>query len=68
MTADRSGATELEGVVAQAALVEYQPGAVVSPVTAFAFDAGEGLAEPAGRRIERVPSVQRTYSVVEYVS
>jgi quercetin dioxygenase-like cupin family protein len=45
---------ELEGVVALTALVDYQPGAVVSrtlvkksagTVTAFAFDAGEGLSE-----------------------
>ena len=54
MTADRNAATDLAGVVAQVALVEYQPGAVVSrtlvkktagTVTAFAFDAGEGLSE-----------------------
>ena len=54
MTADRQAATDLPGVVAQSALVEYQPGAVVSrtlvkkaagTVTAFAFDAGEGLSE-----------------------
>ena len=54
MTADRHTATELEGVVTVAAIVEYQPGAVVSrtllkkeagTVTAFAFDAGEGLSE-----------------------
>jgi quercetin dioxygenase-like cupin family protein len=54
MTADRTSATDLSGVVAQSALVEYQPGAVVSrtlvkkaagTVTAFAFDAGEGLSE-----------------------
>src|ERR1700675_3749546 len=54
MTADRNAATDLAGVVAQSALVEYQPGAVVSrtlvkkeagTVTAFAFDAGEGLSE-----------------------
>ena len=52
--AERNAGTELEGVVAQSALVEYQPGAVVSrtlikktagSVTAFAFDAGEGLSE-----------------------
>ncbi|MFA6168580.1 MAG: cupin domain-containing protein [Gemmatimonadaceae bacterium] len=45
---------ELEGATALAALVEYQPGAVVSrtivkkkagTVTAFAFDEGEGLSE-----------------------
>jgi quercetin dioxygenase-like cupin family protein len=54
MTADRAAASELEGVVALSALVEYQPGAVVSrtlvkkaagTVTAFAFAAGEGLSE-----------------------
>ena len=54
MTADRSPATELEGVIALSALVQYQAGAVVSrtllkkdagTVTAFAFDAGEGLSE-----------------------
>ena len=53
MTTDRA-TTELAGVVAQSALVEYQPGAVVSrtlvkksagTVTAFAFDSGEGLSE-----------------------
>jgi quercetin dioxygenase-like cupin family protein len=46
--------TELEGVIALTALVQYQPGAVVSrtlvkkdtgTITAFAFDAGEGLSE-----------------------
>ena len=46
--------TELDGVIALTSLVEYQPGAVVSrtlvkkdtgTVTAFAFDAGEGLSE-----------------------
>jgi quercetin dioxygenase-like cupin family protein len=45
---------ELEGVLALGALVDYQPGAVVSrtlvkkekgTVTAFAFDAGESLSE-----------------------
>lgn len=54
MTTDRDARTELQGVVAQSALVEYQPGAVVSrtlvkkpagTVTAFAFAAGEGLSE-----------------------
>jgi quercetin dioxygenase-like cupin family protein len=54
MTADRTVTTELDGVIALSALVEYQPGAVVSrtvvkktagTVTAFAFDAGEGLSE-----------------------
>jgi quercetin dioxygenase-like cupin family protein len=49
-----STAAELEGVVALTALVDYQPGSVVSrtlvkketgTVTAFAFDAGEGLSE-----------------------
>jgi quercetin dioxygenase-like cupin family protein len=46
--------SELEGVIAQVGLVEYQSGSVVSrtlvkkpagTVTAFAFDAGEGLSE-----------------------
>ena len=45
---------DLAGVVAQASLIDYQKGAVVSrtllkqpggTVTAFAFDAGEGLSE-----------------------
>jgi quercetin dioxygenase-like cupin family protein len=54
MTIDGTPAGELEGVIAQSALVEYQPGAVVSrtlvkkptgSVTAFAFAAGEGLSE-----------------------
>jgi quercetin dioxygenase-like cupin family protein len=45
---------ELEGATALVALVDYQPGAVVSrtivkkkagTVTAFAFDEGEGLSE-----------------------
>jgi quercetin dioxygenase-like cupin family protein len=54
MTADRSAGQELEGVIALTALVQYQAGAVVSrtlvkkdtgTVTAFAFDAGEGLSE-----------------------
>lgn len=54
MTADRTSTTELDGVLALSALVEYQPSAVVSrtlvkkaagTVTAFAFDAGEGLSE-----------------------
>jgi quercetin dioxygenase-like cupin family protein len=45
---------ELGGVMALTTLVDYQPGAVVSrtlvkketgTVTAFAFDAGEGLSE-----------------------
>ncbi|MBI1736298.1 MAG: cupin domain-containing protein [Candidatus Rokubacteria bacterium] len=53
MTADRQS-TELEGVVALAALAEYQTGAIVSrtlvkketgTVTAFAFDVGEALSE-----------------------
>ena len=47
-------ARDLEGVIALTALVQYQPGAVVSrtlvkkdtgTITAFAFDAGEGLSE-----------------------
>jgi quercetin dioxygenase-like cupin family protein len=50
MTSDR----EVEGVMAQGALVQYQPGAVVSrtilktgggSVTAFAFDGGQELSE-----------------------
>jgi quercetin dioxygenase-like cupin family protein len=54
MTADRIAPTELEGVIALSALVDYQAGAVVSrtlvkketgTVTAFAFDVGEGLSE-----------------------
>lgn len=54
MSSDRGGAPELEGVVPFSDLVQYQPGAVVSrtlvkkpagSVTAFAFDAGEGLSE-----------------------
>lgn len=54
MSTDRSSPPELEEVVALADLVQYQPGAVVSrtlvkkpagSVTAFAFDAGEGLSE-----------------------
>ena len=54
MTADRNAPTELEGVIALSALLDYQAGAVVSrtlvkkeagTVTAFAFDVGEGLSE-----------------------
>jgi len=54
VSADPRKSGELEGVVAQVGLVEYQPGSVVSrtlvkkstgTVTAFAFDAGEGLSE-----------------------
>jgi quercetin dioxygenase-like cupin family protein len=54
MSTDPRSAGELDGVIAQAALVEYQPGSVVSrtlikkasgTITAFAFDAGEGLSE-----------------------
>lgn len=46
--------TELQGVIAWSALLDYQAGAVVSrtllkketgTVTAFAFDVGEGLSE-----------------------
>ncbi len=53
-TTKPSGTSELGGVIAQGRLVEYQPGSVVSrtlvkkpagTVTAFAFDAGEGLSE-----------------------
>jgi quercetin dioxygenase-like cupin family protein len=54
MTADPRDTTELRGVIPQRDLVAYQPDAVVSrtlikkpagTVTAFAFDAGEGLSE-----------------------
>jgi quercetin dioxygenase-like cupin family protein len=54
MPADQNDMSELGTVVAQSALVQYQSGAVVSrtlikksagTVTAFAFDAGEGLSE-----------------------
>ncbi len=50
MTSDR----DIEGVIAQSALVQYQPAAVVSrtvlktgggSVTAFAFDGGQELSE-----------------------
>jgi hypothetical protein len=52
LTTEPSSTSELGGVIAQGRLVEYQPGSVVSrtlirkpagTVTAFAFDAGEGL-------------------------
>jgi hypothetical protein len=52
MPSETSTGTEWWGAVAQADLVRYQPGAVVSrslvkkatgTVTAFAFDAGEGI-------------------------
>jgi quercetin dioxygenase-like cupin family protein len=54
MTAGSDGSAELAGVASQSDLVQYQEGAVVSrtllkspggTVTAFAFDAGEGLSE-----------------------
>ena len=54
MTADPKQAGKLEGVISQLALVEYHPDSVVSrtlikksagTITAFAFDAGEGLSE-----------------------
>jgi quercetin dioxygenase-like cupin family protein len=54
MAADANMANEWSGPMAQADLVQYQAGAVVSrtlvkkptgTVTAFAFDAGEGLSE-----------------------
>jgi quercetin dioxygenase-like cupin family protein len=54
VTTEPSGTSELREVIAQGRLVEYQPGSVVSrtlikkpagTVTAFAFDAGEGLSE-----------------------
>lgn len=54
MTAGPDGPPELTGIASQADVVAYQAGAVVSrtlvkspggTVTAFAFDAGEGLSE-----------------------
>jgi quercetin dioxygenase-like cupin family protein len=54
MSQDQEGAAGFEGVVLASSLVTYQPGAVVSrtlvrkpagTITAFAFDAGEGLSE-----------------------
>lgn len=54
MSTDQKGAPPLEGAVLASDLVALQPGAVVSrtiikkpsgTVTAFAFDAGEGLSE-----------------------
>jgi quercetin dioxygenase-like cupin family protein len=54
MSQDQPVGPELEGAVSASALVTYQPGTVVSrtlvrkpagTVTAFAFDAGEGLSE-----------------------
>ena len=54
MAEDSGVPAEPTGVVSQSDLVQYQPGAVVSrtlvkkaagTVTAFAFDAGEGLSE-----------------------
>jgi len=54
MSSDASTPNDLSGATAQSDLVQYQPGAVVSrtlvkkptgTVTAFAFDAGEGLSE-----------------------
>jgi hypothetical protein len=54
MPSETSTGNEWSGAVAQADLVQYQPGAVVSrtlvkkptgTVTAFAFDASEGLSE-----------------------
>jgi quercetin dioxygenase-like cupin family protein len=54
MSQDRTDASGREGVVSASALVTYQVGTVVSrtlvrkpagTVTAFAFDAGEGLSE-----------------------
>lgn len=56
MSRDPAASPELSGVVVAADLVAIQPGAVVSrtlvkkptgTVTAFAFDAGEGLSEHA---------------------
>ena len=54
MPSDRGTESELAGAITQSDLVQYQAGAVVSralikkptgTVTAFAFDAGEGLSE-----------------------
>lgn len=54
MTAGSGGPEDLAGAVSQSEMVQYQTGAVVSrtllkspggTVTAFAFDAGEGLSE-----------------------
>jgi quercetin dioxygenase-like cupin family protein len=54
MPADRTTSNDLAGVLPQSGVVSYQTGAVVSralvkmpggTVTAFAFDAGEGLSE-----------------------
>ena len=54
MSVESSETSGLQGVIAQLGLVEYQSGSVVSrtlikksagTVTAFAFDAGEGLSE-----------------------
>jgi len=54
MSQDPEGPAGFEGVSTASALIAYQPGAVVSrtlvrkpagTVTAFAFDAGEGLSE-----------------------
>jgi quercetin dioxygenase-like cupin family protein len=53
-SADRNTGSELKGVTTLSALVQYQPGAVVSRVvlrdrggnvTAFAFDVGQALSE-----------------------
>ncbi len=54
MTSDASSGTDWSGPIPQTDLVQYQTGSVVSrtlikktmgTVTAFAFDAGEGLSE-----------------------
>ena len=54
MTSKNDGSADLTGVASQSDVVRYQTGAVVSrtlvkgsggSVTAFAFDAGEGLSE-----------------------
>jgi quercetin dioxygenase-like cupin family protein len=54
MTSGSDVSSELTGVASQSDVVAYQPGAVVSrtlvkspggTITAFAFDAGEGLSE-----------------------
>jgi len=54
MTSKNDGSADLTGVASQSDVVRYQAGAVVSrtlvkgsggSITAFAFDAGEGLSE-----------------------
>src|SRR5262245_46844898 len=66
MTADPTDTGELRGVMPQLDLAAYQPDAVVSrtlikkpagTVTAFAFDAGEGLSEHTAPYDALVPGV-----------